>query len=161
VCTVVTKLFNITQPHRAYFGQKDGMQCAIVRNMVADLNMPVDIKICPTVREEDGLAMSSRNAYLEPEERARAGVVYRALQEGLQLYQRNAAAGTATPAEAIRAAVRDVYDAEPMVSDVEYISVADGDTFAELDMVEPGAAGNLSTAVKVGKVRLIDNLILE
>jgi len=162
VCTVVAKLFNIVQPHKAFFGQKDGMQCSIVRNMVLDLNMPVQICVCPTVREADGLAMSSRNQYLTAQERAKAGVVYQGLRHGLDKFRGLAGQGfPAVEAGVIRAAVKAVYDAEPMVAEIEYISVADGDTFAEVEEVPVDGKANLSTAVKVGKVRLIDNLILE
>lgn len=161
VCTIVAKLFNIVQPDVAYFGQKDAMQCSIVRNMVADLNMPVRVEICPTVREEDGLAMSSRNVYLTPEERERAGVVYEGLLAGRTFFD-GLAAGSTVESQGVRDRVAKVYGAEPMVREVEYISVADGDTFAEVEEVTRGSgAVVLSVALKVGAVRLIDNVVLQ
>ncbi len=151
VATVVCKLFNITQPTRAYFGQKDAQQTVVIRQMARDLNMPVEIVIVPTVREPDGLAMSSRNVYLSTEQRAAAPVLYRALTEA----QRQFAAGERN-GEALRQAMRDVLAAEPLAQ-VEYVSVADPDTLQELDTVEPNGA-LFSLAVRFGATRLIDNM---
>lgn len=154
VATIVCKLFNIVQPTRAYFGQKDAQQTVVVRKMVRDLHLPVEISIGPTVREPDGLAMSSRNAYLNSEERKAATVLYRALQAARQRYAEGARNG-----ETLRATLRAVLDAEPLAQ-VEYVSAADPVTLHEIDghMDERGAL--LSMAVRIGRTRLIDNLVL-
>jgi pantoate--beta-alanine ligase len=152
VATVVAKLFNIVQPTRAYFGQKDAQQTVVIRQLVRDLDMPVEVVVAPTVREADGLAMSSRNSYLTPELRASATVLYRALQEA----ERRAAAGE-RDAEALRAAMRQVIATEPSAV-VEYVSVADPDTLQELTQLRDGALASL--AVRFGATRLIDNLAL-
>jgi pantoate--beta-alanine ligase len=153
VATVVCKLFNIAQPSRAYFGQKDAQQTVVVRKMVRDLNMPLEVVVVPTAREPDGLAMSSRNVYLSAEQRRAANVLIRALRAAGERY----AAGERS-AEALRRAMRDVLEGEPLASP-EYISVADPLTLKELD--EVGAAGALcSLAVRFGATRLIDNLLV-
>lgn len=153
VATVVCKLFNIVQPNRAYFGQKDAQQAVVIRKMVADLNMPVEVVVCPIVREADGLAMSSRNAYLSPAERAAAPVLHRALTAASQRYQ----AGERS-AEALRQRMRQVLAAEPLAHP-DYVSVADPLTLHELERIsEAGAL--LSLAVHIGPARLIDNLRL-
>ena len=152
VATVVAKLFNITQPTKAYFGQKDAQQCVVVKKLVRDLNFPCEVVVCPTVREPDGLAMSSRNAYLDPTQRQRASVLYRALKAA----EARHAAG-AHSAEALRAAVHDVL-AEVPEAGVDYVSVADPDTLEELDQVNAGAL--VSLAVRFGATRLIDNIRL-
>lgn len=152
VATVVAKLFNLFRPDRAYFGQKDAQQVAVIRRMVADLNFPVQIVVCPTVREPDGLAMSSRNAYLDPEERRAAAVLYRALCAARARWQ-----GGERDAEALRAAVRAVVQAEPLAR-LDYVSAADPETLEELGRVTAGAL--LSLAVRFRHARLIDNLPL-
>jgi pantoate--beta-alanine ligase len=153
VATVVCKLFNIVQPQLAYFGQKDAQQTIVVRKMAQELDMPVAIRVGPTVREPDGLAMSSRNSYLSPEQRQAARVLYRALTAAQQRYS----AGERS-AEALRHTVRQVLAAEPLAQ-AEYISIADLRTLREIDVV--GAQGALlSLAVRIGAVRLIDNLLL-
>ena len=152
VATVVLKLFGIFQPDRAYFGQKDAQQLAVIRRMARDLNQPVEVVGCPTVREPDGLAMSSRNARLGPEERVAAGLLFRALSAARAAWQ----AGE-TEAETLRRVMRSVLAGEPLV-EPEYVSVADPLTLAELERAEAGAI--LSMAVNVGRARLIDNLIL-
>jgi pantoate--beta-alanine ligase len=152
VTTVVAKLFNLTRPDRAYFGQKDAQQVRVIRQMVADLNFDLEVVVCPIVRDEDGLALSSRNNYLSPEERAAAPVLYRALRAAEARYL----AGEQR-AEVLRTTMREVLAAEPL-AEVEYVSVADLDTLAELDRVERGALASM--AVRVGPARLIDNLIL-
>ena len=154
VATVVTKLFNIVQPTRAYFGQKDISQCILIARMVRDLNMPVDVRVCDTLREEDGLAMSSRNAYLTAEERPKASVLYRALSEGKRVAQGSGAG--AVPKEEVIRAVTAALLTEPAVSRIEYISVACPRTMRELDAV--GAAGAvLSSAVRLGRCVLNPN----
>jgi pantoate--beta-alanine ligase len=152
VTTVVAKLLNIVQAQRAYFGQKDGQQLAVIRKMAADLNMGVEIVAVPTVREPDGLAMSSRNTYLSPEERRAATVLWRALCRARELFD-----GGERRAEVIREGMRDVLASEPLAS-VEYVSVADAETLAELETVDRPAM--VSLAVRIGSTRLIDNIVL-
>ncbi|MBO9368931.1 MAG: pantoate--beta-alanine ligase [Chloroflexi bacterium] len=153
VTTIVSKLFNAVQPQRAYFGQKDAQQAAVIRQMTRDLNYPIEIVVCPTVREADGLAMSSRNVYLSPTERQAATVLYRALRAAEQAYQ----AGERN-AERLRAVMRQVLESEPLAR-VQYVSCADFDTLQELDEVRGKAL--LSMAVFIGNTRLIDNIVLE
>ncbi len=153
VATVVCKLFNIIQPTHAYFGQKDAQQTVVVRKMVRDLDLPIEIVIGPTVREADGLALSSRNAYLAPDEREAATVLYRALMSARERYQ----AGS-RDAEELRAAMRAVLSAEPLAR-VEYVSTAHPLTLQELDQLDTDGA-LLSMAVRIGRTRLIDNIIL-
>jgi pantoate--beta-alanine ligase len=152
VATVVAKLFNAFTPDRAYFGQKDAQQAAVIRRMALDLNFPLEIVVCPTVRESDGLAMSSRNTYLAPEERRAAIVLYRALSAA-----RAVCDGGERDAEKLRAAMRGYLAAEPR-AETDYVSVADPDTLRELDRVERDAL--FSMAVRIGKTRLIDNFVL-
>ena len=152
VATVVAKLFNVFLPDRAYFGQKDAQQAVVIRQMVRDLNFPIELVVCPIVREADGLAMSSRNVYLTPEQRAAAPVLYRALSAARDLWSSGERDG-----EQLRQAIRRVLDAEPLARS-EYVSAADPRTLEEL-----GLAGRdvlLSMAVRIGKARLIDNLLL-
>ncbi|MCB1032319.1 MAG: pantoate--beta-alanine ligase, partial [Acidobacteria bacterium] len=145
-----TKLFNLVRPRRAYFGQKDAQQCAVVRRMVADLGFDVEVVVCPTVREADGLAMSSRNARLTDEQRAAAPVVFRSLQAA------QAAIGAGErDAEAVRNAMRSTLEAEPLAR-IDYVSTAHPSTLAELDRVDGPVL--LSLAVFFGSIRLIDNL---
>jgi len=153
VATVVAKLFNIVQPTRAYFGQKDAQQTAVIKRMAADLNMHLEIIAVPTVRESDGLAMSSRNIYLNPEERQAATVLYRALNLTQQLYSQGE-----TDAQAIRQQMTALIQKEPLAA-IDYVSVADPETLDELDKVSPPAL--VSMAVKIGKTRLIDNVVVE
>lgn len=152
VTTVVSKLFNSVQPARAYFGQKDAQQAAVIRQMTRDLNFPIEIVVCPIVREPDGLAMSSRNAYLNPEQRQAATVLYRALSAARESYE----AGE-RDAEKLRALMRETIAAEPL-AETQYVSCADYDTLEELKTVSGKAL--LSMAVFVGKTRLIDNFVL-
>jgi pantoate--beta-alanine ligase len=152
VATVVAKLFNVFSPDRAYFGQKDAQQVAVIKRMVADLNIPVEIVVCPTVRERDGLAMSSRNAYLRPEERKAATVLYRALSSAKTAHD-----GGEKNAEVLRALMSSVVAAEPLARE-EYVSAADPYTFVEVGLV--GHQVLLSLAVRIGKTRLIDNFLL-
>jgi pantoate--beta-alanine ligase len=152
VTTVVAKLFNVVQAQRAYFGQKDGQQLAVIRKMVADLNMDVEIVAVPTVREPDGLAMSSRNTYLSPDERRAATVLWRSLCRARELFD-----GGERRAEVIREGMRVVLSSEPLAR-VEYVSVADAETLAELETVDRAAM--VSLAVRIGSTRLIDNILL-
>ncbi len=153
VTTVVTKLFNAAQPHKAYFGQKDAQQAAVIRQMTRDLNFPIEIIVCPTVREADGLAMSSRNKYLNAEERAAATVLFRALSAGRELFE----AGE-KDAERIRARMKEVLQSEPLAQP-QYVSCADYETLEELETITGKTL--LSMAVMLGKTRLIDNFVLE
>ena len=150
VATVCAKLMNVFEPQRVYFGQKDAQQVAVIKRMVADLNFPLTVVSCPTVREADGLAMSSRNVLLSPQARPHATCLFRALQAGGDAF-----AHSERRAEALRAAMRSVIDATPMTR-IDYVSVAHPQTLAELDVVE--AAALLSLAVFVDEVRLIDNV---
>lgn len=152
VATVVLKLLNTVQPHRAYFGQKDAQQLGVIRRLVRDLDVPVEVIGCPTVREPDGLALSSRNSYLGPEDRAAATVLSRALRAAQELWQEGE-----RDAVALRRAMKEVLAQEPRARP-DYVSVAEPDTFVELDRVEGRAL--LSMAVRVGPARLIDNVIL-
>ena len=154
VATIVAKLFGIVQPERAYFGQKDGQQTVVVRKMARDLDLGVEVVVLPTVREADGLAMSSRNVRLNQEQRQAASAVYRALSAGQTLWNQGE-----TDANSIRGAVRTVLEAEPLLGAVDYVSVAAPDTIEELETAVPGAM--LSTAAHLGAVRLIDNMILQ
>jgi pantoate--beta-alanine ligase len=152
VTTVVAKLFNGVQPARAYFGQKDAQQAAVIRRMASDLNFPLEVVICPTVREPDGLAKSSRNAYLNAKQRRTATVLYRALSAAKQAYE----AGE-RDAETLRVLMRETLESEPLAR-MQYVSCADYDTLQELDAVSGKAL--LSMAAFVGKTRLIDNFVL-
>jgi pantoate--beta-alanine ligase len=152
VATVVNKLFNIVQPDKAYFGQKDAQQCVVVKKMVADLNMPLEIVIVPTVREPDGLAMSSRNVYLSTEER-RSAIV---LSQSLKLAEDMIAKGEKN-AERIRGKMRAIIEREPKAV-IDYVSIVDGNTLDELDGVKPGAV--ISLAVRFGRTRLLDNMVV-
>ena len=150
VATVVLKLLNIAQPTRAYFGQKDAQQAAVIRKMVRDLDVPVEIAVAETVREADGLALSSRNVRLTPEARAAAPVLRQALLAGEAMIK----AGE-TDANKVRAAIRRPIEAEPQAK-IDYVSAADAQTLKEAEMIDGPAL--LSLAVFFGEVRLIDNL---
>ena len=152
VTTIVAKLFNAVGPDKAYFGQKDAQQAAVIRQMVRDLNFPVEIVVCPIVREPDGLAMSSRNVYLNSEERHAATVLFRSLIAAQSVYDSGE-----RRAESLRALVREVVATEPLAR-LQYISCADYDTLEELETVSGKAL--LSMAVYLGKTRLIDNFVL-
>jgi pantoate--beta-alanine ligase len=154
VATVVAKLFNLVRPDRAYFGQKDGQQTLVVRQLTRDLNLGVDIIVVPTVREPDGLALSSRNVYLTPEQRRAAPVIYRGLCLVGELWQQGV-----WDAEQLRQAARQVLESEPLIERIDYVSVADADTLEELNTIHGRAM--VSVAVKLGVPRLIDNIILE
>jgi len=152
VATVVLKLFNEFRAERAYFGQKDAQQVLVVKRMAMDLDTGTEVVVCPTVREPDGLAMSSRNTYLSPEERKSATVLYRSLCRAEDLYR-----GGERNAESLRRALRDVLAAEPRAR-VQYVSIADQGTLEELERVDRPAV--VSMAVFVGTTRLIDNVLL-
>ncbi len=152
VATVVAKLFNIVQPTKAYFGQKDAQQTIVIKKMVADLNMNLKVIIVPTVREGDGLAISSRNAYLNPEERQAATVLYRSLC----LSQRLWAEGE-KEAGKIRDQMTALIQSEPFAT-IDYVSIAVPETLEDMEAVKAPAL--ISLAVRIGKTRLIDNVVL-
>jgi pantoate--beta-alanine ligase len=152
VATVVARLFGIVQPDKAYFGQKDAQQLLVIRQMVADLNLNVEIVAVPTVRESDGLAMSSRNTYLNPEERKQAAVLYQALTLAQKLYSDGE-----RDAKTMRRQITELIQKQPLAK-IDYISIADAETLDELDEVRPLAL--VSMAVKIGRTRLIDNDVI-
>jgi pantoate--beta-alanine ligase len=164
VATVVVKLFNIVGAERAYFGQKDAQQTIVIKRMVQDLNMPIDIIICPTQREADGLALSSRNTYLDAEHRRAAPVLYRALNAAKDAFDQGERDG-----DRLRAIMRNIIAAEPLAK-LDYVSAADATTLQELSAPSPtrlraaspnGEGVLFSMAVRVGKPRLIDNFLYE
>jgi pantoate--beta-alanine ligase len=152
VATVVTKLFNIVEPHRAYFGQKDAQQAVVIKKMVADLNMNLEIVVLPTVREPDGLAMSSRNVYLNPQERQAALVLFKSLNLARQLWEQGE-----RDAQRLRQEMVALIEREPLAK-IDYVSIADPETLEELTEVSRSAL--VSLAVRFGKTRLLDNIIL-
>jgi pantoate--beta-alanine ligase len=152
VTTVVTKLFNAVGPDKAYFGQKDAQQAVVVRRMTKDLDFPIEIVVCPTLREVDGLAMSSRNTYLNPQERQAATVLFRALNSAKAVFDSGERG-----AEKLRSAVRATVAGEPLAR-LQYVSCADYDSLEELETVRGKAL--ISMAVLVGKTRLIDNIVI-
>ena len=152
VATVVAKLFNVIEPQIAVFGQKDAQQALVIRRLVEDLGFDIELVVAPTVREPDGLAMSSRNTYLSPEERQAALALSRSLKHAESLYscgERNA--------ENLRHAMREILEAEALLQPI-YVSIADVDTLGELEMVD--RKGLVSLAARVGRARLIDNVVL-
>jgi pantoate--beta-alanine ligase len=152
VATIVAKLFNCLMPDKAYFGQKDAQQVAVIKRMVKDLDFAVEIIVCPTVRESDGLALSSRNAYLNTLERQAATILFRALSAAKDQYDHGERSATA-----LRATMHSVIQTEPL-ADEQYVSVADPLTLRELDKVDKAVL--LSLSVRIGKARLIDNFII-
>jgi len=153
VSTVVAKLFNIIQPAKAYFGQKDAQQAIVIRKMVADLNMNLEIVTIPTVREPDGLAMSSRNIYLNPQERQAAVVLYQALTLAQKLYSQGE-----KDAQHLRQEMTGLIQKQPLAT-IDYVSIADAETLDELDKVRSPAL--VSLAVRIGSTRLKDNIMLQ
>ena len=153
VCTIVAKLFNIIGPDVAYFGQKDAQQAQIIRRMVQDLDMPIEIRVCPTVRQPNGLAMSSRNAYLSEQQRNQAGCLYQGLLKGKQLIR----SGERNPEHVIKALKEVVNGAGP--SEIDYVAVVDPQT------LEPATQASrtwlLAVAVRIGPSRLIDNILVD
>lgn len=152
VCTVVSKLFNIVSPDRAYFGQKDAQQLAIIRKMVQDLNFDITIVGCPIIREEDGLAKSSRNTYLNPEERKAALCLSKAVKKGQEIIK------PGIDAEEVLSAMRDIINAEPLAK-IDYVSMVDALNMQPVDKADRNVL--VAMAVYIGKTRLIDNFIYE
>ncbi len=153
VCTIVSKLFNLVQPDRAYFGQKDAQQVAVIRRMVNDLNIPVEIIPCPIVREADGLAMSSRNTYLSPKEREDALILNRSLKAA-----EAAIAAGERQAASVEALVREMIG-EVSSAEIDYVEIVDAQTLEPVETIEGSVL--IALAVKIGKPRLIDNCIVE
>jgi pantoate--beta-alanine ligase len=152
VTTVVAKLFNSVQPQKVYFGQKDAQQAVVIRRMVTDLNFPLEVRVCPIVREGDGLAMSSRNVYLNPSERRAAPILYQAMQAAQMAFESGE-----RDADLLREIVSEKIQIEPLAS-LQYVSCADPETLQELTgLIDRGL---LSLAVFFGNTRLIDNIIL-
>lgn len=152
VATVVAKLFNIVMPHRAYFGQKDFQQTIVIKKLAEELNFDIDIVVCPTVREPDGLAMSSRNTYLSQKERNAARILFKALRHGENLVKNNI-----YDASEVRKEINAVIKSEPL-ADVEYIDIVDPATLEEMKEIRRPAA--ICLAVKIGATRLIDNVVI-
>jgi pantoate--beta-alanine ligase len=155
VTTIVAKLFNITLPHVAVFGQKDGQQVVVVRKMVADMNIPVELIVVPTVREADGLAMSSRNVYLSKEQRAEAPALFQALSQAKLRIESGVRSASAV--------IEEIRNSITVRSSglIDYVSLADSSSLAEVDAVLPGKPVMISLAVRFGATRLIDNIIVE
>mgnify|MGYP001133180235 CR=1 FL=1 len=153
VCTVVTKLFNIVTPDRAYFGQKDAQQLAVIKRMVKDLNMPLTITGCPIIREEDGLAKSSRNTYLSPEERKAALVLSRSIFLGKEMVEKGE-----RNCKKILAAMTEEIEKEPLAK-IDYVKIVDLDTMQQVEKIDRGILAAI--AVYIGKTRLIDNFMYE
>ena len=154
VATVVAKLFTITRPDRAYFGQKDGQQLAVIRKMNNDLNLGVEVVPMPTIREPDGLALSSRNAYLTPEQREAAPAVYRSLCAAEDVFRRGE-----KDAGRIRRAALNILEREPLLESVDYVSVVDASSMRPIETLLDGERVMIATAVRLGAVRLIDNVV--
>jgi len=152
VTTVVSKLFNLAQPHRAYFGQKDAQQAIVIKQMARDLNFDIEIIVMPIIREEDGLAMSSRNKYLSPEERKAALVLRKSLLMAEGLFKSGV-----TEAAIIYNRIKDMIDFEPLAK-IDYISIVDADTLDDVGKLRQNTL--IALAVFIGKTRLIDNIIL-
>ena len=153
VCTVVNKLFNIVTPNKAYFGQKDAQQLAIIKHMVEDLNMDIEIVGCPIIREEDGLAKSSRNTYLSPEERQAALILSKTIELGKQIV-----ANGETDAEVLVEAMKNNIETEPLAK-IDYVKAVNGLTMQQQKEIK--APMLVAMAVYIGKTRLIDNFIIE
>ena len=159
VATVVTKLLNIIQPTNAYFGQKDAAQCVLIKRIVSDLDMNVNINVMDTIREEDGLALSSRNTYLKADERKAAVILYKSLSAAKDLHTQSLNNQFKLAASDIKERVMNVLKSESMVSEIQYVAVDSKENMEPLD--EVGADGAVvSIACVVGSVRLIDNCLL-
>ena len=162
MATIVTKLFNIVQPDRAYFGQKDAAQCVLIRRIVEDLNMNVQVQVLDTVRESDGLAMSSRNAYLDPEHRRAAPVVYQSLCNAKSLFLnfKEDPERDELPSSEIEKVVRATLLGEPLVSEIQYVSIDSAETMQPIESLSSNGGAVVSLACKLGSVRLIDNILI-
>jgi pantoate--beta-alanine ligase len=165
VATVVTKLFNIVQPERAYFGQKDIQQTIVLKALVRDLHLPIDLRVCPTIRESDGLALSSRNAYLNPDQRDDALVLSQALKAGVDIYLAQTSPFAKTVREAATTTLSQRIDASQGRVSLDYLSLVDSDTLQDLKDADSAKGGVLVGAVFLHgssrTIRLIDNVILD
>ena len=155
VATVLTILFNVVRPDFAYFGQKDAQQTLVVKRLVRDLAFETEIVVLPTVREESGLALSSRNAYLSDEDRRAAAVLYRALSQGREVFNE----GERNP-KRLKETIREIVESEPRVR-LEYVSINDAETMEKLDKLGEDRPALISLAAYVGKTRLIDNVVIQ
>ncbi len=159
VATVVAKLFNIVRPHRAYFGQKDYQQTVIIKKLVEDLNFDIEIVVCPTVRESDGLAMSSRNLYLNADERKAASSIYRVLKKAEEMVR------SGEPLERVKEYMENALSTVPLISEVQYASVYHPETLDELTSESLKRSGCrevvLAVALVIGNARLIDNIVVD
>lgn len=153
VALIITKLFNLVSPHRAYFGQKDLQQTVIIKKMVKELNFDTEVVVCPTVREPDGLAMSSRNRYLNEEQRKAAPVLYRALQQGIDLIQQGV-----LDTNRLKKEIKAILESEPL-SEIDYLEIVELRELREIEHIERPLA--ICLAVRIGTTRLIDNVFLE
>lgn len=166
VATIVTKLFNVVNPTNAYFGQKDAQQCVVVKNLVKDLIMDTNIRVCPTLREPNGLAMSSRNEYLTQEAKDQCSVIYRGLSQGRAFYEAEKLKGKPVSAAAVVDVIKKEYSTMPEEWKLEYIAVSHPESLEDLDEIESDVGATVSTAVRVpkadgsGVARLIDNVQL-
>ncbi|HAW70431.1 MAG TPA: pantoate--beta-alanine ligase [Firmicutes bacterium] len=157
VTTVVNILFNIVKPDRAYFGQKDAQQALVIKRMVRDLHMPVEVVVCPIVREVDGLAMSSRNVYLSSDERQQATCLNEALQKAAD-YLGSGADDCGSVAQLIK--IIEGHIQRQDLAAIDYVLILDGETLDDIELIEPGKSALAAVAVKFGKTRLIDNRVL-
>ena len=155
VATVVLKLFNIIPAHRAYFGRKDFQQAAVIKKMVRDLDLDIEIVECPTFREEDGLALSSRNKYLNPQERENATIIYNVLK-----YAEDKINSGEEDLRKVRQAAIKKLERNPFVKKIDYFDIRDAETLAELESKNPDNDIVIATAVKIGGTRLIDNVVI-
>jgi pantoate--beta-alanine ligase len=156
VTTVVAKLLLMVAPDVAYFGQKDAQQTAVIKRMVVDLNIPVQVEVCPTLRESDGVAMSSRNAYLSPKQRVAAPVIYQALSAVQKLYQ-----SEERSRQVLEKTCREILETEPLIESIDYVAVVDSDTFAQAADTLGDQPVTQVVAVRIGDTHLIDNVVLK
>lgn len=152
VATVLSKLFNASQPTSVYFGQKDIQQCVVVKRLIKDMLWPIKMNIIPTCREQDGLAMSSRNRYLSEQERLDAPILYESLRKGVEEYEK----GNTDSKQIIDITLKSILK-NPRVN-VDYLSLSDPNTLQDINVIEDGAI--FSGAIRVGKTRILDNILL-
>jgi len=154
VCTVVAKLFNIVQPDKAFFGAKDFQQAVVIKRMTKDLNFPVHVVVCPTVREEDGLAMSSRNAYLEGDERTQAAALSASLAAAEKMIHKSH-----PPAEAVIRSIKDALSSTVPAGEIDYVQVVDPESLSDVESTDRPVL--VALAVRIGSARLIDNMVID
>lgn len=162
VATIVCKLFNIVRPTNSYFGQKDISQCVLIRRMVEDLCLPINVVVRPTLRADDGLALSSRNAYLTESERKVSSVLYKALSAGVKFCEDQSQECLDTLSrDQVIDIITNIINSEPLVTRIEYVSIASHLDMTELNVISPDKSGAVvSAAIRIGSVRLIDNLLM-